>query len=173
MEQDSQSAKPHTGTTPASAGVHLTVLPHSGKVDELRREMQADAQPQATASSGPAVTSTAPAAREEPAPKTIAQKLVEGKIIAALREIYDPEIPVNIYDLGLIYEIDVAPDNVVKVKMTITAPACPVAGTLPGEVETKVETVEEVKSASVELVWDPPWSKDRMSEAAMLQLGFF
>lgn len=98
-------------------------------------------------------------------------KLIEGKVIEALREVYDPEIPLNIYELGLIYDVKVEPDRSVQIKMTLTAPACPVAGSLPGEVERKVESIPEVKSANVELVWDPPWSRDRMSEAALLQLG--
>ena len=99
------------------------------------------------------------------------RKLLEGKVIQALREIYDPEIPVNIYELGLIYDIKVNPDNTVNVKMTLTAPACPVAGSLPGEVEKKIEQIPEVKSADVELVWEPAWSRDLMSEAALLTLG--
>ena len=106
-------------------------------------------------------------------PDFINQKLLEGKVIEALREIYDPEIPVNIYELGLIYDIQIDPDRKVHIKMTLTAPACPVAGSLPGEVERKVEAVPEVTSADVELVWEPPWSRDRMSEAALLQLGMF
>jgi FeS assembly SUF system protein len=101
------------------------------------------------------------------------QKLIEGKVIEAVREIFDPEIPVNIYELGLIYDIKVDAENRVHVKMTLTAPACPVAGSLPGEVEKKIEAIPEVKSADVELVWEPPWSRDRMSEAALLQLGMF
>jgi len=103
----------------------------------------------------------------------VRQKLIEGKVIEALREVYDPEIPVNIYELGLIYDIQVDAENKVLVKMTLTAPACPVAGTLPGEVERRIEAIPEVKGATVELVWDPPWSRDRMSEAALLQLGMF
>jgi FeS assembly SUF system protein len=99
------------------------------------------------------------------------EKLLEGKVIEALREIYDPEIPVNIYELGLIYNIKVNPDRTVNIKMTLTAPACPVAGSLPGDVERKVEAIPEVKSADVELVWEPPWSRDLMSEAALLTLG--
>ena len=99
------------------------------------------------------------------------RKLLEGKVIEALRSIYDPEIPVNIHELGLIYDIQVNPDSTVKIKMTLTAPACPVAGSLPGEVEKKVEAIPEVKSADVELVWEPPWSRDLMSEAALLTLG--
>src|SRR5438067_1368797 len=89
----------------------------------------------------------------------IQKKLLEGKIIKAVRSIYDPEIPVNIYELGLIYSIDVADDASVKVKMTLTAPACPVAGSLPGEVEQRIEAIPEVRSADVELVWEPQWSK--------------
>ena len=146
----------------------LPVLPHSGKVEQLRQEVVA------ARSQEPPADQPAAASGEASGPaRSIQQKLLEGKIIEVLRQVYDPEIPVNIYDLGLIYDIDVRDDNTVKVKMTLTAPACPVAGTLPGEVERKVETVPEVKSAEVELVWDPPWSRDRMSEAAMLQLGFF
>jgi FeS assembly SUF system protein len=102
----------------------------------------------------------------------IERKLVEGKVIAAIRTVYDPEIPVNIHDLGLIYEIDVRPDASVKVKMTLTAPGCPVAGSLPLEVQRKIEAVDEVRDAEVVLVWDPPWDKSRMSEEAQLMLGF-
>jgi FeS assembly SUF system protein len=101
------------------------------------------------------------------------RKLIEGKVIAALQTVYDPEIPVNIYELGLIYGIEVDDTNYVKVRMTLTSPACPVAGSLPGEVEKKVAAIPEVRDAEVELTWEPPWSKDRMSEAAMLQLGMY
>ena len=113
------------------------------------------------------------ASRELDPTRFVELKLLEGKVIEALREVYDPEIPLNIYELGLIYDVKVDPDRSVHVKMTLTAPACPVAGSLPGEVERKIETIPEVKSADVELVWDPPWSRDRMSEAALLQLGMF
>lgn len=101
------------------------------------------------------------------------KKLIEGKVIAALQTVYDPEIPVNIYELGLIYSIEVNDQSYVKVKMTLTSPGCPVAGSLPGEVERKIEAIPEVSGAEVELTWEPPWSKDLMSEAAMLQLGMF
>jgi FeS assembly SUF system protein len=101
------------------------------------------------------------------------KKLIEGKIIAALQTVYDPEIPINIYELGLIYGIEIDDNDHAKVTMTLTSPACPVAGSLPGEVEKKVAAIPEVKEAEVVLTWDPPWSKDRMSEAAMLQLGMF
>ena len=93
------------------------------------------------------------------------------KIIAALQTVFDPEIPVNIYDLGLIYEVRVESDGHAYVKMTLTSPACPVAGSLPGEVEQKVLSVEDVETASVDLVWDPPWDQTKLSEAAKLQLG--
>ena len=100
-------------------------------------------------------------------------RLIQGKVIEACRQVYDPEIPVNIYELGLIYSIDVQDDRTVNIRMTLTTPACPVAGSLPGEVQRRVEAIDEVKSANVDLVWDPPWDKSMMSEAAMLQLGMF
>ena len=98
---------------------------------------------------------------------------IEERIVAALRTCYDPEIPINIYELGLIYGIDVDPSGVVDVRMTLTSPACPVAGSLPPEVKYKLESIPGVKSANVQIVWDPPWDKDMMSEAARLQLGIF
>lgn len=97
---------------------------------------------------------------------------LEEQVIEAIKTIYDPEIPVNIYELGLIYELQIDPETSdVEVKMTLTSPACPVAGTLPGEVETKIKEVEGVNEVAVELVWDPPWSKDLLSDAAKLTLG--
>ena len=98
---------------------------------------------------------------------------LDDRIVAALREVYDPEIPVNIYDLGLIYRIDCDELGVVEIDMTLTAPGCPVAQTFPGTVEAAVQNVEGVATAEVELVWEPPWTPDRMSEAAKLELGFF
>ncbi|BAU48141.1 FeS assembly SUF system protein [Sulfurifustis variabilis] len=93
------------------------------------------------------------------------------RVVEALRSVYDPEIPVNIYDLGLIYRLDIDSEGKVVIDMTLTAPGCPVAQTFPCTVECAVKAVEGVKDARVELVWDPPWSRDRMSEAALLQLG--
>jgi FeS assembly SUF system protein len=93
--------------------------------------------------------------------------------VAALKTCYDPEIPVNIHELGLIYGLEVSPEGAVTVQMTLTSPACPVAGSLPGEVQAKLRGIPGVTAANVNLVWDPPWSPDRMSEAAKLQLGFF
>ena len=180
------TSKPHTQ--------HLTVLPHTGqagKVEQLKHELKqereqhaaapAPAEPQAAGPSNassevpsnaplevpPGVPPAAPAM-----PFSLEQKLIEGKVIGVLQTVFDPEIPVNIYELGLVYGIDVDPQTrAVHVRMTLTSPGCPVAGTLPGEVETKIEAIPEVSSAKIELVWDPPWSKDRMSEAAMLTLG--
>lgn len=95
------------------------------------------------------------------------------RIVEMLKTCYDPEIPVDIYELGLIYKVEVAPTGDVAIDMTLTSPACPVAGSLPGEVEVKIRGVEGVKDVALELVWDPPWDKDRMSDAAKLKLGFF
>jgi len=94
------------------------------------------------------------------------------KIVRVLKTIYDPEIPVDIYELGLIYDVFVNEDNHVKVLMTLTTPNCPVAETLPLEVEDKVRSVEEGVQAKVELTFDPPWTRDLMSEEAKLELGF-
>ena len=96
---------------------------------------------------------------------------LENNVVKALRTVFDPEIPVNIYDLGLIYDLTVA-DGVAQIKMTLTAPGCPVAGILPGQVETAVRQVPGITDAKVELVWDPPWDRSRMSDAAKLELGF-
>ncbi|MGE3919528.1 MAG: SUF system Fe-S cluster assembly protein [Gammaproteobacteria bacterium] len=98
-------------------------------------------------------------------------KQLEPLVIDALKQIFDPEIPVNIYDLGLIYDVIIDESANVSIKMTLTAPGCPVAQTFPGTVEQEIMKVPDVKSADVELVWDPPWSQDRMSEVAKLQLG--
>jgi FeS assembly SUF system protein len=99
--------------------------------------------------------------------------LLEEEIIEALRTVYDPEIPVNIYDMGLIYEIDVNAKGFVEIKMTLTSPGCPVAGTLPPDVQRKVCNVEGVTGANVTLVWEPTWNLEMMSEEARLELGFY
>ena len=96
---------------------------------------------------------------------------LKDQIVAALKKVYDPEMPVNIYELGLIYGIDVDPDGNVAMRMTLTAPNCPVAGSLPAEAERAVRSVPGVADVKLELTFDPPWSKDRMSEAAKLALG--
>ena len=95
------------------------------------------------------------------------------QVVDALSKVYDPEIPVNIYELGLIYDIDVDTDANVLVRMTLTAPACPSAQTIPLDAERRIREVEGLKDVKVEVVWDPPWTKDRMSDAAKLTLGMF
>ncbi len=97
---------------------------------------------------------------------------IKSRVVEVLKTCYDPEIPVDIYELGLIYDIYVKDNNEVLVKMTLTSPMCPVAGSLPGEVENKIRSIPEVADAQVELVWDPPWNMEMMSEAARLELGF-
>jgi FeS assembly SUF system protein len=97
---------------------------------------------------------------------------LEEKIINVLKTCYDPEIPVDIFELGLIYEIRIDNNANVNVKMTLTSPACPVAGSLPPEVESKIRSVPEVNDVRIELVWSPPWDRDMMSEVAKVELGF-
>lgn len=103
--------------------------------------------------------------------KDLSDDPLKAEIVAALKTIYDPEIPLNIYELGLIYEIIIDDKKHVHVQMTLTSPGCPVAQSMPLEVKDKVLTVEGVTDCEVELVWDPPWTTDNMSEAAKLQLG--
>lgn len=117
----------------------------------------------------------------EASPALAAAKTLDGleqialhdKVIEALRTCYDPEIPVNIHELGLIYEVKVEPWGEVKVRMTLTSPNCPAAGSLPGEVQEKVKALPGVTSASVDVVWEPTWDPSKMTEAARLQLGMF
>lgn len=104
-------------------------------------------------------------------PPTVEPAQLETNVVAALRTIYDPEIPVNIYDLGLIYGLDVDGTGRVDIRMTLTAPACPVAETFPGMVEQRLYEVPGVTEVRVDLVWEPAWGMDRLSEAAKLQLG--
>jgi FeS assembly SUF system protein len=119
-----------------------------------------------------------PASEPQPTRPPLATPLSAGeieslqqRIVEALYKCFDPEIPVNIYELGLIYEIAIAPTGAVEIKMTLTSPGCPVAGTLPGDVQRRVLAVEPVTSAKVDVVWEPMWTPARMSEAAKLQLG--
>lgn len=104
--------------------------------------------------------------------ETISQEQVKEAIIDVLKTVYDPEIPVNIYDLGLIYEINVFPNYEVEIVMTLTSPNCPAAGVLPGEVEEKAKSVSGVVDVTLELVFEPAWNQDMMSEEAKLELGF-
>lgn len=117
----------------------------------------------------PAAPPPAPPHADPLTPEQIEE--VKKRIVDLLLTCFDPEIPVNIYELGLIYDIAVEPTGAATIKMTLTSPACPVAGTLPPDVQRKVRSVPNITSAQVDVVWDPPWDKSRMSEAAKLQLG--
>ncbi len=105
-------------------------------------------------------------------PENLDVESVRAMVEEVLRTVRDPELPVNIFDMGLVYGIDVDPGGAVTVRMTLTTPMCPAAGTLPGEVERKVRAIDGVTGAKVELVWDPPWTPDLMSDAARLEAGF-
>lgn len=97
---------------------------------------------------------------------------IEQKIISVLETVYDPEIPVNIYELGMIYNIKVDEEAKVEITMTLTSPSCPVAESLPGEVRQRIKDIEDIKDVKINLVWEPPWNKDMMSDEAKLNLGF-
>ena len=154
--------------------VSLNVLPDQDKLSgilaraEVNQKMRAESQPMQgeddMADEGPHVL-TAPADWSE------AQKSLHAQVVGVLKSVFDPEIPVNIYELGLVYDIDVTEEGKVLVKMTLTAPACPVADSMPPEIEAQIQAIPECTFAHVLLVWDPPWDRDRMSEAAKLQLG--
>lgn len=119
------------------------------------------------------MTQAHPAAEGDPLirPSTTEHPLYE-KVVEACRTVYDPEIPVNIYDLGLVYSIRIDDGGAVEVDMSLTAPGCPVAGEMPGWVADAVEPLEGVRQVDVQIVWDPPWGMDRMSDEARLELGF-
>ncbi len=142
----------------------LQVINPNDKVEQLRQAFAAEPSPKKLSEE---------AILENVAGVTLPeqQQVLKEKVIDAIKTVYDPEIPVNIYDLGLIYDIAIDPENRVKVTMTLTAPGCPVAGQIVAEVERKVEEIDEVKSGDVELVFEPQWTKERMSEAALLELG--
>ncbi len=114
-----------------------------------------------------------PAAADTPVLNGLERIELQDKVIEALRTCYDPEIPVNIYELGLIYDVKVEPSGEVTVRMTLTTPNCPAAASLPMEVEAKVSVLPRVTRAKVDVVWEPPWDPSKMTEAARLQLGMF
>lgn len=127
-----------------------------------------------SALTAPPPAETAGAASAKPVEADPVRRLeLTPKIVEQLSTVYDPEIPVNIYELGLIYDIAVEADGLAVISMTLTAPGCPAAVTLPAEVQGKVKSIDGVNDARVDLVWEPPWTKDRMTEAAKLQLGIF
>ena len=105
-------------------------------------------------------------------PKETASENLRDKVLAAIKKVYDPEIPVDVYELGLIYEINLYPVNNVYVRMTLTSPSCPSAEVIPGEVEQRIKEIEGINDVKVEITFDPPYSQDMMSEAAKLELGF-
>ncbi len=117
------------------------------------------------------VVTEAPAKVSTIAPDELAR--ISDDVIAALKTVYDPEIPADIFELGLIYKIDVEDDRMVKIMMTLTAPGCPVAGEMPGWVENAVGAVEGVSGVTVEMTFDPPWTPDRMSEEAQVAVGWY
>ncbi|MFZ1023075.1 MAG: iron-sulfur cluster assembly protein [Thermoplasmata archaeon] len=131
----------------------------------------ATAPPASPAPSAPGPSSVAPTASNVPQMTGGVYAEREGAIVKQLKNIYDPEIPMNIVDLGLIYGFDWKEDSV-NLRMTLTAPGCPVAGILADEIKAAIEKVPEVKSATVEMIWDPPWTPDRMSEFAKRQFGY-
>ncbi len=108
---------------------------------------------------------------DESSTDTTGVRGLKEQVIEALQTVYDPEIPVNIYELGLIYDVEVDEAQMAEIRMTLTSPACPVAGSLPLEVEARANAVDGILGAAVEVVWDPPWTPDLMSDAAKLQLG--
>ena len=136
---------------------------------KLTDENATRAEQAARVASNAGATAAAIFERRDPV-KTLA---MQPQIVEVLSTIFDPEIPVNIYELGLIYEIAVDSDHVVGVRMTLTAPGCPAAQSLPVEVVNKLKQLPGITDARVDIVWDPPWDKDRMSDAAKLQLGMF
>ncbi|MGZ8451811.1 MAG: SUF system Fe-S cluster assembly protein [Candidatus Binatia bacterium] len=103
--------------------------------------------------------------------ESINQTIIEAEVIEALRTIFDPEIPVNVYELGLIYLVEVSGEGAVVIRMTLTSPHCPAVQSMPAEIEAKVRSISGVSDVSIDLVWDPPWDQSKMSEAARLQLG--
>jgi FeS assembly SUF system protein len=129
----------------------------------------------ATANTEPAIADTAGTAAPAAASAIPADELARltDDVVAALKTVYDPEIPADIYELGLVYRIDIEDDRSVKIDMTLTAPGCPVAGEMPGWVENAVGAVEGVSDVEVKMVFDPPWTPDRMSEEAQVAVGWY
>ena len=159
--------------------LNLNDAPPPEKPAESTRPPQPDGAPAApsldtSALTAPPPTPAAAASAEKPVQADPLKTLeLTPKIVEQLSTVYDPEIPVNIYELGLIYEIAVEGSGLAVIRMTLTAPGCPAAVTLPAEVQGKVKSIDGVTDARVDIVWEPPWDKDRMSEAAKLQLGIF
>ena len=137
------------------------------------RDPKADDQPVAGSAESTSDASSQPSTPSAEGEVEVDVDAVKEECLGQLKTVFDPEIPVNIYELGMIYDVQVEPDGATYVRMTLTTPACPAAGTLPAEVQAKVADVEGVTEVKVDLVWDPPWTPDMMSEAAKLQTGMF
>jgi FeS assembly SUF system protein len=167
FKKDTEGTEGMEGTEKAAASSATATAPapdHSSFVPPEAWNTEALTAPR------PDVSAEKPAIGPVDAAQTAA---LQGKIIEVIKTVFDPEIPVDIYELGLIYEIIVDAEKQVLVKMTLTSPACPSAQQIPSEVRFKVKALPEVKDAWVEIVWEPPWSKERMSEEAKLTLGIF
>lgn len=174
-KQDSELAKQDTGIAARDAGFAnrggVAPMPNElkngktvaeGAAKKTPEASPGGAQPAAGVSSGGASAAATPDLAE-----------LEGKVKNAMRTVYDPEIPINIYELGLIYGLEIEPEGKVRVQMTLTAPSCPEAQWLPSRVQQVIQEVPGVSEVTVELVWEPPWTPKQMSEAARLQLGIF
>ncbi len=146
-------------------------MPRESTDEEVTMTATAEAEVQAQPETAPEDAGAALTSHAGDAQGDAADDPRMAAVIDVLKGVYDPEIPVNIYELGLIYGVEIDADGHCEIEMTLTAPACPVAGILPPEVEYRVSQVEGITSAHVEVVWDPPWSMERMSEAARLMLG--
>ena len=157
--------------------LNLKDAPPPEKPAETTRPPEPAGQTSGSAFDTSALTAPPPAAAKTAENPVQADPLktleLTPKIVEQLSTVYDPEIPVNIYELGLIYDIAVEHSGLAVIQMTLTAPGCPAAVTLPAEVQGKVKSIDGVTDARVDIVWEPPWDKDRMSEAAKLQLGIF
>jgi FeS assembly SUF system protein len=146
-----------------------TAIADAGAAEPAALPSDAPAKQSSGLSSDAAVAALAarPAAPADAQKNPLEQKVIDE----ALKKCFDPEIPVNIWELGLIYDVNVSPEGLANVKMTLTAPACPVAGSLPGEVEQKIKGIPGIADAKVELVWEPPWTAEMMSRVAKVMLG--
>jgi len=132
---------------------------------------RAEGNAEASAAAAAPIAAPDPVPSEQSSSSSSPNALEQKVIDEALKKCFDPEIPVNIWELGLIYSVNVSPEGVATVKMTLTAPACPVAGSLPGEVETKIKAIPGITDAKVELVWEPPWTAEMMTRVARVMLG--
>lgn len=167
-EKDFLGGNKEGGTAAAVAATAERDAPSSDAPSKQSSGLSSDA-----AGAAPAAHPEAPApvpseqTSSSSSPNPLEQKVIDE----ALKKCFDPEIPVNIWELGLIYDVSVTPEGVANVKMTLTAPACPVAGSLPGEVEQKIKAIPGIADAKVEVVWDPPWNTEMMSRVAKVMLG--